>query len=68
MGEIRGACARPRLTLSCLVEVNACGRDVVQVDWVMEQRDPWVFDVEACALVLSNDGECVCMHTWMADS
>ena len=68
MGETRGACARSILTLSCIIEVNACERDAVQVDWVMEQCAPWVFDVEACALVLSNDGECVCMHSWMVDS
>ena len=68
MGETKGACARSRLTLACIIEGNACVIDAVQVDWVMEQGGPWVFDVEACALVLASDGECVCMHTWMVDS
>ena len=63
MGETRGAYARSKLTLSCVLEVNACERDAVQVDWVMEQCGPWAFDVEACALFLSNDGECVGIHT-----
>ena len=56
------------MTLSCVVEVNACERDAVQANGVMEQCGPWAFDVEACALFLSSDGECVCIHTWMVDS
>ena len=35
----KGACARSILTLSCGIEINASGRDVVQVDGVMEQCD-----------------------------
>ena len=59
MGETRGAFARSRLTLSCVIEVNACVRDAVQIDWVMEQCDPWAFVVEACAVFLASDGEFV---------
>ena len=53
------------MTLSCVVEVNACERDAVQAVWVMEHCDPWAFDVEACALVLSNDCELVKGHAWL---
>ena len=67
MGKTRGACAWSRLTLACIIEVNACGRDEVQVDWVMEQCDPWAFDGKACALILSN-GEFVCMHNCVVDT
>ena len=63
MGETKGVCARSGVTLSCVGEVNACERDAVQANGVMEQGGPWVFDVEACALVLASDGECVCMHS-----
>ena len=63
MGETSGACARSRLTLSCAIEVNACVRDVVQEDWVMEQCDPWAFVGKACALVLFNGGEFMYIHT-----
>ena len=59
MGGIKGACARSRLTLSCVMEVNACVKGAVQEDWVMEQCDPWAFVVEACALFLTSDGELV---------
>ena len=63
MGEIRGAYAWSKLTLACVVDINACEKDAVQVDWVMEQCDPWAFDVEACALFLSSDCELVGGHT-----
>ena len=65
MGETRGACARSILTLPCSLEVNASGRDALQVDGVMEQCDPWAFDVEVCALFLSSDCELVKGHTWL---
>ena len=68
MGETRGACARSRLTLACVIEGNACEIDAMQVDWVMEQCDPWAFDVEAYALFLSSDGEFVDIHTCVVDS
>ena len=68
MGETRGACARSRLTLSCVIEFGACVRDAVQVDWVMEQCDPWAFADEACALFLASDGEFVGLHTYRVDS
>ena len=68
MGETRGACAWSRLTLACIIEGNACEIDEVQVDWVMEQCGPWAFDVEACALILSSDGESVRIHTCVVDS
>ena len=59
MGETRGACAWSRLTLTSIVEFNACERDVVQVDWIMEQYGPWALNVEASALSLTSDGELV---------
>ena len=53
------------MTLSGVSEVSACERDAVQVNWVMEQCDPWVYDVEVCALFLSSDCELVKGHTWL---
>ena len=68
MGETKGACARSRLTLACIIEGNACEIGVVQVDAVMEQGGSWAFDVEACSLILSSDGESMCIHTCVVDS
>ena len=65
MGETRGACAWSRLTLACIIEVNACEIDVVIVGWFMEECDPWAFDVEACALFLSSVCKLVGGHTWL---
>ena len=59
MGGTKGVCARSRLTLLCIMVVNACERDAVQANWVMEQCDPWAFVAEACALVLTSDCELV---------
>ena len=68
MGGGKGAWARSRLTLTCIFEVNASGRDVVQVDWVMEQDDPWAFVGKACALFLLSDGDSLCKHACVVNS
>ena len=56
------------MTLSCIVEVNACERDAVQANGVMEQCGPWGLASKACALFLSRDCACVGILTWVVDT